>query len=229
MFAIKKYDKVLCLTNEDYEDNWHKWPTMEVMPNPCPFKSNSPSSCTNKTIISTGRLDPLKDFALLIRAFASIADKHKDWILEIYGDGPERQHLEGLIKSLSLGNRVFLRGYEANVRQKLEQAGFFAFSSRLEGFPLSLIEAMGCGLPVVSTQCKCGPKDIITPGKDGFLVAVGDEKALAEKLSELMSDEALRKRMGTEAVKRADDFSITTIIKRQMNLFSRLTERRYEL
>lgn len=82
---------------------------------------------------------------------------------------------------------------------------------------------MGCGLPVVSTQCPCGPKDIITPGKDGFLVPVDDEKALAEKMSLLMADDELRSRMGAAARERAADFSIDKIIARQMDLFHRLT------
>lgn len=221
--TIKKYERVLCLTHEDYERYWREWAKVEVMPNPCPHISGLPSSCLNKVMVTSGRLDPFKNFDLLIRSFASIASRFPEWRLEIYGDGPEKVHLEQLIRELDMTERVFLMGYIPTVIPVLENSGFFAFSSSLEGFPMSIIEAMGCGLPVVSTQCPCGPKDIITPGKDGFLVPVDDEKALAEKMSLLMADDELRSRMGAAARERAADFSIDKIIARQMDLFHRLT------
>lgn len=223
VFSIKRYDKVLSLTNEDYEENWKRWDKMEVMPNPYPLKERSVSTSRSKTIISTDRLDPIKNFPLLIKAFASIASAFPDWTLEIYGVGSKKEQLLELINVLGMTDRVFLKGYTSDVMSVLEKAAFFAFSSNCEGFPMSIIEAMGCGLPVVSTQCPCGPKDIITPGKDGFLVPVDDEKALAEKMSLLMADDELRCRMGAAARERAADFSIDKIIARQMDLFHRLT------
>lgn len=223
LLSIKRYDKVLSLTNEDYEENWKRWDRMEVMPNPYPLKERSVSTIRSKTIISTGRLDPIKNFPLLIKAFASIAPAFPDWTLEIYGVGSRKEQLLELINILGMTDRVFLKGYTSDVLSVLEKASFFAFSSYCEGFPMSIIEAMGCGLPVVSTQCPCGPKDIITPGKDGFLVPVDDEKALAEKMSLLMADDELRCRMGAAARERAADFSIDKIIAKQMDLFHRLT------
>lgn len=219
---IKGYDKIVVLTRED-KNNWRNNPKVSVIPNPSTFTTESVSNLYEKKIISVGRLSMPKNYASLIRAFKFVADKHPDWILEIYGDGGQRIELLSLIAKLNLEKHVFLKGFSSNVKEVMTHASIFALSSIFEGFGLVIVEAMACGLPVVSYECPCGPKDIITEGKDGFLVPVNDETALAHRIICLIEDEELRKEMGAAAQEKSKQYSIENIIPLWMNLFHTTT------
>ena len=148
--------------------------------------------------------------------------KHPSWRLKIYGSGEERSMLETLICELGLEDEVELAGFTNDIKAGFSKASAAVYTSIYEGFPLSIIEAMECGLPVVSYSCPCGPKDIIEDGKDGFLVEVNDEKALAEKICQLIEDEVLRKNMGMEARKKAGKYHVDIITRKWMTLFKEL-------
>ena len=229
-YFIKKYDQIVVLTYEDKESNWNDGDRVSVIPNPLTFRSKVLSRLTNKKIIATGRLVAQKNFSSLIRAFRLVANEHPDWILEIYGEGVQRQELQDVIERLDLSNNVYLKGYTSQVQQKMLEASCFVMSSKFEGFGLVLIEAMQCGLPCVSYACPCGPKDIITEGKDGFLVPPDDEKVLAEKICFLIEHPDIRAEMGKAALQKAEKYSIDNIIPMWMNLFNKLVEskRKYE-
>ncbi len=150
-------------------------------------------------IVAAGRLAELKGFDRLIEAFSRIAPAHPSWSLAIIGEGPERPRLEQSIERLGLTSRVALPGHAGNLADWYARASLFALTSRYEGFPNVLLEAMSYGLPAVSFDCDVGPRNIVREGKDGFLVPVGDVEGLADKMSLLADDEVLRRRMGRAA------------------------------
>ncbi len=221
-FIIKKYHKIIVLTNEDKETNWKGYSNVIAIPNPSSFHCETPSTQEHKRIISVGRLSLPKNYASLIRAYRIVADKHPDWTLVIYGEGEEKVALQTLIEELKLEKHVFLKGYTNNVQNAMSQSSIFVLSSIFEGFGLVIVEAMSCGLPVVSFDCPCGPKDIITEGEDGYLVPINNEEVLAEKISLLIEDEELRKDMGKAAIMRAEQYNVNNITTMWMNLFNTL-------
>ena len=219
-YADKKFDRIVVLTEEDKETNWQGWSNVSVIPNPVAFKCDSPSDLTDKSVISMGRLENVKNFSSLISAFKIVAQRHPDWTLKIYGDGSLKESLHSQINGNGLQNNVFLMGFSNDMESALCQSSIFAFSSLVEGFALVIVEAMECGLPAVSYQCPCGPKDIITDGKDGFLVPVNDEQILADKICDLIEDENLRRQMAADARVRAQYYHVENIAQRWMDLFN---------
>ena len=222
-FCVKRFDRIVVLTNEDRSTNWGKNDRVMVIPNPVRFAGVAPAPVAkNHTVIAVGRLVSQKNFEALIRAFGRVSHLFPDWQLSILGEGEERSRLEETIACLSLQNRVFLRGNQPNVSEWMTGASVFAMTSSYEGFALAMVEAMGCGLPVVSYTFPTGPKDIITDGEDGFLVPQGDEGALADRLRLLMGDEMLRKQMGTAAFSKARHYSIENILLLWCRLFENM-------
>jgi GalNAc-alpha-(1->4)-GalNAc-alpha-(1->3)-diNAcBac-PP-undecaprenol alpha-1,4-N-acetyl-D-galactosaminyltransferase len=159
-------------------------------------------------IVAMGRLARQKGFDLLIDAFSRIADRHPQWSVKILGEGPARASLKRLIAEKGLRGRVVLAGWEPDAASVLRQADLFVLSSRFEGFPNALLEAMACGLPAISFDCPSGPAEIIRDTLDGLLVPPEDVDALARAMEGAMSDESLRQRLGAEAVHIVDRFSV---------------------
>lgn len=152
-----------------------------------------------KVIIGMGRLTAQKNFPMLIKAFARIADVFPDYKLVIYGEGEERVKLESLISELNLNGRVELPGYATDIVPALQKASLFVLSSDFEGMPNALAEAMALGVPSVSTDCPVGGPKYLIDGKNGILVPVGDEVALANKMLCVLKDGNLAASMGKEA------------------------------
>lgn len=221
-YADKKFDRIVVLTDEDKETNWQGWSNVSVMPNPVAFKCDEPSDLTEKTVISMGRLEPVKNFSSLISAFKIVAQKHPEWKLKIYGDGSLKGSLQNQINESGLHDNVLLMGFSSDMETALKQSSIFAFSSLVEGFALVIVEAMECGLPVVSYQCPCGPKDIITDGKDGYLVPVNNEHLMSERICELIEDYDLRYRISVAARERAKFYQADSIARRWMDLFNEI-------
>lgn len=188
-------DKVIVVADEMIED-LHKGiglprAHMVCVPNPAvpeDFEQRSrqpiegaPFDQGRPVIVAAGRLNFEKDFPILIRACALVR-RSTDVALVILGEGPDRQALEALVAELGLGEHVFLPGFVENPFPFLRAASVFALSSRFEGMPGVLIQAMACGTPVVSTDCRTGPRELLGDGAWGTLVPVGDPVRLAEGL-----------------------------------------------
>jgi glycosyltransferase involved in cell wall biosynthesis len=156
-------------------------------------------------IISVGRLEPVKGYDLLVEAFMRSGIAANGWRLILLGEGQERPRLERQIATLDLTEAVSLPGHTANVSEYLHKADVFVLSSRYEGFPNSLLEAMQTGRACISFDCSSGPAEIITHGLDGLLVPAEDVDGLAAALSLLAADANLRSRLGTEARKKVSE------------------------
>jgi len=172
-----------------------------------------------QVIISAGRLVKQKRYDRLLRAFSLIRKYQKTARLIILGKGILKRELENLALQLDINNVVSFVGYKDNPYAWMSKADIFVLSSAYEGFPNVLIEAMACGVPVISTDCPSGPREIITNGKNGILVPVGDERKLAEAILDLLSDEKKRKRFSAAAKKRVQDFEVKKIVSQYAELF----------
>lgn len=156
----------------------------------------------DKRIVAVGRLSRIKGFDTLIKAFKMVNTYYPDYKLVIYGDGEERENLTKLIKDLKLERSVELPGFVKNIKKNLSDASVYVLSSRSEGLPNALIEAMGVGLPVVSTDCPPGgPRFLIDNKKNGLLVPVDDSERLAEAIGFILSNRKFSERIGKEAKK----------------------------
>jgi glycosyltransferase involved in cell wall biosynthesis len=196
---------------------------VHVIPNAVPALPGGRSPLEAPVVVAVGRLHPIKGFDRLIRAFAAVASEHPEWRLRICGSGGERRALKALIAELGLEAHVRLAGRVSHIERELERASIFVLSSRAEGLPLAMLEAMSKGVPVVSFACPTGPVAVIAHGVDGLLVANGDEAALGRAIATLIEDEPLRRRLGAAAVRKAGTFGLDTVGERWEALITSLT------
>jgi glycosyltransferase involved in cell wall biosynthesis len=173
-------------------------------------------------VIAIGRLELQKGFDMLLRAFAQCAQGHPDWTLKIIGDGSERERLQALARVLQISDRVDWQLPAKEPEKELRRSDLFVLSSRYEGLPMVLLEAMACGLPVVSFDCPSGPKEIIRDGEDGLLVRANDIDALAQAIRHLMSSEGERKRLGENATRIVERFGLAKISEMWSTLFGQV-------
>lgn len=187
-----------------------------IIPNPVLFASTNQATLKERSaqrmILAMGRLSAQKGFEDLLRAFRRIKDQYPDWTLTIIGEGPQRPELEVLREKLGLSGCVFLPGLVKTPLELLNKAGLFVLSSRFEGFPNALCEAMASGLPVIATDCPSGPREIVCDGEDGVLVPPGDVDALAGAMDSLMSNPGQRARLGKHAMEITQRFGLERVM-----------------
>ncbi|MDA0566191.1 glycosyltransferase [Streptomonospora sp. S1-112] len=187
---------------------------LAVMPNPLPPGPRPPAALEAPVVAAAGRADPVKQYPLLLDAFARFARQEPDWRLRVYGTAKNDEALRALIAAHGLADRVALMGRTRDLTAELATASVLAVSSRSEGFGMTIIEAFSVGLPVVSFDCPHGPREIIDHGRTGLLVPPQDPGALADALLRLARDPALRRRMGAEARRAAAAYDLDTITRR---------------
>jgi glycosyltransferase involved in cell wall biosynthesis len=173
-----------------------------------------------RVLIAAGRLAEEKRFDFLIDAFSAVElEVRKDWELQIYGEGPCRSALASQIEQLGVGEQVRLCGWTSELGTQLAAADLFALTSRYEGFPNVLLEAMVRGLAVVCSDCPSGPTEIIRHGRDGLLLPVEDRKEWTATLTRLFQSEPLRNQLGHEALAVAERFNPDRFYARWETLF----------
>jgi glycosyltransferase involved in cell wall biosynthesis len=207
---------------QSWADGFLRKEAVHVIPNPVSTSLRAnPTDVANvvsslgdggRHVMAVGRLDSQKGFDLLLRAFAVCREARPDWKLTILGDGEERQRLEALVKELGVGAHVRMPGTVPDTTPFLRRADLFVLSSRYEGFPNALLEAMALGVPVIATDCASGPKRIVRHGVDGLLVRSDDATALADAMADLMDDEPRRLSMGELAVDVTKRFEVSRIM-----------------
>lgn len=217
---LKKMDKFVVLTDED-RISWVELDNVVTIPNPINVFPTVESSLNNKKVIAAGRYCYEKGFDLLLHAWAIVSDKHRDWHLDIYGAGNNKEYLD-MSKRLNIGNSVCINSATDKLYDKYADASIFVFSSRFEGFGMALLEAMATKLAVVSFACPCGPRDIVSDGNDGLLVTNGDVQELAEKICYVIEHEDQRKLMADNAKVKAKLYSVENIMQRWLELFESL-------
>ena len=221
---IRKFEKLIVLTQGDAEDWSHYIKDVIVIPNPVtcyPETLKSRISNSNR-IICVGRLYEQKGFDLLIEAFVRIASQCPEWHIDIFGSGEDKQQLQDSILAHQLEGRINLLPPTDYVYDEYQQSEFYVLSSRYEGYPLVLNEAMSCGLPCVAFRCKYGPEEAITHGKTGLLAKNGDTADLAKQMLWMINHEEERHAMGNAAREAARRYLPQTIMQQWINLFDHL-------
>ena len=215
---LKQLDRFVVLTKDD-KQSWVELNNVEVIPDPLSFFPSHFSEQKDKRILAVGRYSHEKGFDLLLKAWSQVEKDNPSWRLDIFGDG-DRTSCKKLVCDLGIDkNRCGLHGRTEDVETEYVESSIFVCSSRFEGFGLVMVEALACGLPVVSFDCPWGPRNIVKHGEDGILVENGDVKALADSLLRLMADEKLRRSMSQAGQRNARRFSMEQIAKRWKTLF----------
>lgn len=192
----------------------------KVIHNPVAEGLPERNSRTAKEIVTMGRLENQKDYATLIRAFYRVVQKYPEYSLKIYGCGTCKEELQGVVRELKLEKRVLFERFCDRVHEKIRFAEIFVMSSKYEGMPNALIEAMAMGFPVISTDCPCGgPRELIHDGENGILVPVGDESMMAEKIVFLIENKKIAEQMGRNAKKIKETHSVYDIAGQWEALF----------
>lgn len=221
---VRRFDKFVVLTNED-KGYWGDLPNIEVIPNAAIHVSKNYSEVKNKRVIAVGRLDYQKGFDRLIQAWKLVqyTGQFTDWKLDIFGQGEWREMLQQMIDEQGLQNTAKINPPTNAILNEYVHSSLLVMSSNYEGFGMVLVEAMSCGVPVISFDCKCGPKDIIQSGINGLLVPNGDIQALADAMIKVMADEVYRKMLSQNARKVVDTYSEQAVMSQWIRLFTSIT------
>jgi glycosyltransferase involved in cell wall biosynthesis len=222
-------DAVVTLTEADAQAYRTLLPSthIEPIPNAVPHQNrHHQTSERSQTAVAAGRLTSQKGFDQLIHAWDLVNRDHPDWRLHIYGSGPERPHLQSIIDELELNPSISLVGHVDDLPDVFSSAGLFVLSSRYEGFPMVLLEAMSHALPVVAFDCPTGPSELIHDGVTGRLVPAGHITELAAAINSLIEQPALRDQLGRAAAVHSRGYDRDLIAARWENLFRRLHDAR---
>lgn len=220
---LKQLDKLVVLTEED-KTAWVELNNVIAIPNPLPFLSSAVSSLNNKRVIVVGRYCHEKGYDYLLQAWAKVQIVCPDWQLSIFGDGDKAVY-DRMLDELHIDrSRCFLNDRTLDIQSEYVNSSLAVCCSRFEGFGLSIIEAMECGLPIVSFDCPWGPRSIILDNEDGILVENGNIDRLAEYMILLMQNAEKRKCMSENAIRNVQRFKIEKIAKQWITLFKELME-----
>lgn len=215
---VRRFDRFVVLTQEDRE-MWGEMPGIRVIPNAANFIAEKYSDCSAKRVIAVGRLDYQKGFDRLILVWEKVHQQMPDWRLDIFGQGEWREMLQSMIDERGLQDVVRLNNPTKNIGDEYVDSSIIVMTSNYEGFGMVLVEAMSCGVPAVSFDCKCGPAEIISQHNGGLVVKNGDIEGLAEAIVKLMKDEGLRKRMGENAKRVVETYSEERVMKKWIDLY----------
>lgn len=218
----RQYDAFVILTEVErplykYQKNLYN------IPNPCVLPEYGYSDLSKPQAIAVGRLEYVKNFESLIRAWQSVAERYPEWQLAIYGDGPLGGQLARLIEDLGLQGQVSLKGNHSRMDERYRESSMCLMTSHFEGLPMVLLEAQTCGLPIVAYDCPSGPREVVIHGRNGLLVAEGDETALANAIISLIEDPTRLHTLAEQAREDAQRYDLETIIARWQVLFALLT------
>ncbi|NMO57089.1 glycosyltransferase family 4 protein [Actinoplanes sp. TBRC 11911] len=192
------------------------------IPNGVPEPGVPPSHGRAKLVVAAGRLIPSKRYDVLVRAFAKVVAERPDWTLRVYGLGKETAVLRELVLELGLHNHVRLMGPVTPIEPEWAKAAIAAVSADKESFGITLVEAMRSGVPVVSTDARWGPGEILRDGEDGLLTPVGDPDALGDALLRVINDDELRRSMAAAALANSARYDPAPIAERYEELFHEL-------
>lgn len=215
---VSKLNALVLLTQRDADD-WNGMTETYVIPNPISFYPNVASKLDNKQVIMVGRYNDAKGYDYLIPAWEIVHERHPDWILNVYGSGELHDQVVEWIRDRLLEDTIILHEPVDDIMDKYLESSICVLSSRYEGFSLVILEAMACGVPVVSFDCPHGPRNIIKDREDGLLVDYLNVNELADAICSLMENELMRKEMGKKARVNVQRFSKECIMEQWERLF----------
>ncbi|MET7331971.1 glycosyltransferase family 4 protein [Nonomuraea sp. NPDC005650] len=229
-WRYRRLDALVTLTKadlRDYRETLPKKPKkLTRIPNAVPPMTGGVSKLDAKVAIAVGRMTRIKGFHRLITAWETVAAAHPDWTLRIFGAGPQEENLAQQIVEAGLQDKIELPGPTADVGAELEKASIFVLSSRHEGFPMTILEAMGKGLAIVSFNSPHGPKEMITHEADGLLVKPRTNANLASSIIRVIEDEQLRRDLAAGALETARTYDVDAVGEKWDALLSELLARR---
>lgn len=218
---LQKLNRLVVLTEKD-KLSWQELGNVSVIPDPLSFRPLSRSKLDNKRVIAVGRYSHEKGYDMLLKAWQMVSTKKPGWRLDIYGDGNSSFYVS-LLKNLKIDEkRCVLHARTLDIEKELVNSSIFVCSSRFEGFGMAVLEAMACGLPVISFDCPWGPGSIITDGVDGCLVENGNVVALAEQIMRFIEDRCLRINLAGNAILKASKYDIENISLKWKEMFDSL-------
>ncbi|OEK08462.1 hypothetical protein A8C32_03155 [Flavivirga aquatica] len=220
-YVETKYDKLVVL-NPD-EANYFKSNNTITIPNPLTFYPDKTSNLDTNIVISAGRIAPVKRYDILIDIWELVHQSNTSWELHIYGTG-ESHYLDTLQKKIidkKLEKHVFLKGATSLIKEKMLNSSLFVMTSENECFPLVLLEAQACGLPIISFDCPNGPRNIIS-NKNGKLIDMEDTKGFAEAILKTISNQDLRIPLGKNARANAANYSVEKVMNIWLQMFDKL-------
>ncbi|MBR3076014.1 MAG: glycosyltransferase family 4 protein [Bacteroidales bacterium] len=219
---VKKYARFVVLTQDDRR-NWGAGENIRVIGNPVNFHPDRPAPLDSRVVLAVGRLTYQKGLDRLLDAWKIAVAAAPGWKLMLAGDGELRGELIKQAESLGVSDSVRFAGNVSDIAACYSNASIVALSSHYEGLPMVLLEAQAFGVPAVSFDCQCGPREIIRDGVDGLLVKEGNVPALASALRRIMLDDALRLRMGAAAYEGARRWAPDTIMQQWTSLFEEIS------
>ena len=218
---LQQLDKLVVLTDKD-KASWVELSNVVAIPDPLSFQPSSRSELGNKRVIAVGRYSYEKGYDMLLSAWKKVAQECPGWRLDIFGDG-DKSSLEQLIESLNIDrDTCALHGRTSDIEKEYVDSSLFVCSSRFEGFGMVIVEAMACGLPVVSFDCPWGPGSIISDGRDGVLVENANVDALADKIIQVLSAKDYMHELAQNAVDKSKKYRLESIALKWKSLFESL-------
>ena len=223
---VTRFARFVTLTEEDY-NNWGAPKNALVIPNFLEHMPDQAASLDSKVVLAVGRFTYQKAFERLIESWSIVINRHLHgrsggWKLHLIGMGELKSALQKRINDLGITDYAKILEPTNKIDVIYQKASIMALTSRYEGLPMVLLEAQSYGIPAVSFDCQCGPRDVITDGEDGFLIPQGDTEAFAQALVKLMQDDTLRRQMGATAHKNAARWDKETIMQQWTNLFKNI-------
>ena len=221
------YNLVLTKAALEYYEKYHKLKKNYQIYNPVDQKAmvDCDYAEDSKKIISVGRLSYQKNFSRLLDIASVVFKKHPDWTWHIYGSGDNLKELEEKKNSLNLQNNVFFEGQVSNIYELYREYAFIVMTSRYEGFPMTLLEGAGSGLPMVSFDVQTGPNEIIVDGENGFLCDKDSDAEMVTRINGLIENPELRKKLSVGSKKTAEKFNLQTITDQWIELIERVVAR----
>lgn len=222
ILSFSMYEKFVALTKED-SINWKNViSNVEYIYNPVSFKSEKFPNYAKKETIAIGRLSEQKGYDYMIEIWKVVTETHPEWVLKIFGEGDQEEKLKKIIKDYNLERNIKILSVTPRIELELLKSSLFIMTSRFEGLPLALMEAMSVGLAAVSFNTPCGPSELIKNGENGFITELYDIKDTAAKIKILLNDEERRKKYGYKSKMLSTQFAIDQVIIKWENLFIKL-------